>query len=168
MFNKGYVFFFSQKHTHVCHRSTCFLSGIHFQKWWRWNAISNLMGLISLACNCYNWNTVTVCSHVTSIINNALRTTWPHNNVKWRTSVIHAYFEDSIFNGSSKIQWQEKSFHHMEGHFFHRFKWDILQRHDNTDCIALTDQYRFAGKHWSLLSKQTWPDSLMTNLQAYT
>lgn len=35
----------------------------------------------------------------------------------------------------------------MEGHFFHRFKWDILQRHDNTDCIALTDQYRFAGKH---------------------
>ena len=34
----------------------------------------------------------------------------------------------------------------MEGHFFHRFKWDILQRHDNTDCIALTNQYRFAGK----------------------
>lgn len=31
----------------------------------------------------------------------------------------------------------------MEGHFFHRFKWDILQRHDNTDCIALTDRYRF-------------------------
>lgn len=52
----------------------------------------------------------------------------------------------------------------MEGHFFHIFKWYILQRHDNTDCLALTDQYRFAGTDWST----TWPDSLMTNLQAYT
>lgn len=27
---------------------------------------------------------------------------------------------------------------------------------------------QIACKHWSLLSKQTWPDSLMTNLQANT
>lgn len=45
-----------------------------------------------------------------------------------------------------KFNDKKKSFYHIEGHFFHRFKWDILQRHDNTDCIALTDQYRFAGQ----------------------
>lgn len=49
---------------------------------------------------------------------NPLRETLSDNTVEWRTSMIWAYFEDSIFNGSIKIQWQEKSFHYMEGHFF--------------------------------------------------
>jgi len=37
--------------------------------------------------------------------------------VQLKTSKISVFFEVSIFNNSSKIQWQEKSFHHTEGNF---------------------------------------------------
>lgn len=163
-----FLFLFSLACKHICHRFNCFPRDIPSQIWWRWNVSSDLMGLTSLAWNCRN------CDGMLSrhIYHRSIKATLqeqvkPNNNVKWRTKRV--YFEDSIFNGSSKIQWQEKSFHHMEGHFFHRFKWDILQRHNNTDCIALTDRYRFCWQASTLsLKSKTRPDSLMTNLQAYT
>lgn len=45
--------------------------------------------------------------------------------------------------------------------FFFFIDLNILQRHDNTD------QYKFAGKHWSL-SLPTGSDTPKANLQAYT
>lgn len=113
-----------------CHRLSCVSGDIDFQTRWRWNAVSNLMGFISLVCNCGNWNKeVTVYSRVTSISHVTIRLREQVNQTAvWgeRQAPSTHTFEDSIFNGSSKIQWQEEKKNHFTiskvFFFSHRFK----------------------------------------------